>query len=89
MFNSYKTNTLEYNAGRCTGCAMCWTVCPHGVFAEGKKAKLVDQEACMECGACALNCPADAITVESGVGCAAAMIKAALTGSKEISCDCS
>lgn len=89
MFNSYKTNSLEYNAERCTGCAMCWTVCPHSVFAEGNKARLVNHEACMECGACALNCPAGAISVESGVGCAAAMIKAALTGRKEVSCDCS
>jgi hypothetical protein len=42
----------------------------------------------MECGACQLNCPVEAIKVESGVGCAAAMIKAALTGSKEATCGC-
>jgi hypothetical protein len=40
----------------------------------------------MECGACFLNCPAEAIEVESGVGCAEAMIRAALTGKPE-SCD--
>ncbi len=89
MFNSYKINTLQYMSELCIGCAMCWEVCPHGVFAEGKTAQLVKQEACMECGACALNCPTNAIIVQSGVGCAAAMIKAALTGSKEESCDCS
>ena len=32
----------------------------------------------MECGACALNCPVQAIEVQSGVGCAWAMISAAL-----------
>jgi ferredoxin len=40
----------------------------------------------MECGACQVNCPTNAISVESGVGCAAAMILAALTGKKEATC---
>ena len=26
-------NTLRYNASRCINCGMCYTVCPHGVFA--------------------------------------------------------
>ena len=88
MFNSYKTNTLQYAPELCIGCAMCWTVCPHGVFAEGKEAQLIRPEACMECGACSLNCPTHAIAVQSGVGCAAAMIQAALKGKDVDSCEC-
>jgi Fe-S-cluster-containing hydrogenase component 2 len=66
---------------------MCSVVCPHRVFSHGeKKAQLVRSEACMECGACQLNCPVNAIAVESGVGCAAAMIRAALSGKKEVTC---
>jgi len=42
----------------------------------------------MECGACQRNCPPGAITVESGVGCAAAMIRAALMGRVEATCGC-
>lgn len=82
--NSYLTNTLQYEPGLCSGCGLCIAVCPHGVFAQnGRVAQLVRPEACMECGACQLNCPTGAIRVESGVGCAYAMIRAALTGRKD------
>ena len=79
--NAYVTNTLEYDSGKCSGCGMCCTVCPHGVFRMGEAtARLANPERCMECGACSLNCPTGAIFVESGVGCAAAMMRAALLG---------
>ncbi len=77
-------NTLRYDPALCIGCGMCIAVCPHGVFAEdGRVVRLARWEACMECGACQLNCPTGAIAVESGVGCASAMIMAALTGKAE------
>jgi NAD-dependent dihydropyrimidine dehydrogenase PreA subunit len=80
-------NTLEYFEEKCTGCRLCTMVCPHGVFEmDGKVARVVRRDACMECGACMLNCPSEAIAVDSGVGCAAAMIYAALTGREEPTC---
>jgi NAD-dependent dihydropyrimidine dehydrogenase PreA subunit len=80
-------NTLQYDQELCVGCGMCSMVCPHGVFSmNGRVAQLAHPEACMECGACQRNCLTGAITVESGVGCAAAMIHAALTGKKEVTC---
>lgn len=93
MKTTLKVNTLLYYPKLCTNCGMCSIVCPHGVFAAGEKvALLVNRKACMECGACQLNCKSGAIKVESGVGCAAAMIHAALSGQKEPacgpSCDC-
>jgi formate hydrogenlyase subunit 6/NADH:ubiquinone oxidoreductase subunit I len=42
----------------------------------------------MECGACQNNCPADAISVGAGVGCAQAVINGFLRGT-EPDCDCS
>ncbi|TEU10516.1 MAG: 4Fe-4S ferredoxin [Anaerolineales bacterium] len=84
MFSVSVSNTLQYDPELCISCEMCSLVCPHAVFAmNGRVAQLVCPEACMECGACQLNCPTGAITVESGVGCAAAMIYASLTGKKE------
>ena len=81
--------TLFFIAEKCIGCEKCVEVCPHGVFEmEGRKSRLAYKNACMECGACALNCPTKAIMVNPGVGCAEAIIKGWLTG-KEPSCDCS
>lgn len=77
-------NTLEYVSDLCIGCEMCVMVCPHGVFRmNGKVVHIARYEACMECGACQFNCPTGAILVDSGVGCAAAMIRSALTGKEE------
>jgi len=82
-----ETNTLEYSPELCINCGMCSTVCPHAVFAPGEhSALLVRPEACMECGACQRNCPTEAIFVDSGVGCAAAMIAAALGGKSDPTC---
>ena len=88
MLRASELNTLQYDAELCIGCEMCIVVCPHAVFGmNGRVAQYSRPEACMECGACQLNCPTGAISVDSGVGCAAAMIRAALTGRKDPTCD--
>ena len=67
--------TLELDRDACSGCGMCEEVCPHQVFSlSDDKARIADRDRCMECGACRTNCPADAIRVDSGVGCAAGLI---------------
>ena len=76
--------TLELDRERCTGCGMCATVCPHGVFdVAGGRAEIMDRDACMECGACAANCPAEAIRVRPGVGCATGILYARLRSKAE------
>jgi len=58
-------------------------VCPHGVFETvNGKVGITDRDLCMECGACARNCPFGAIRVEQGVGCAAAILIGLLTGTE-------
>ncbi|MFO7627707.1 MAG: mercury methylation ferredoxin HgcB [Candidatus Fermentibacteraceae bacterium] len=82
--------SLRLDPSKCNGCRMCETVCPHEVFAvSGGKCSVVEQDSCMECGACAMNCPTGALTVSAGVGCAAAFINS-MTGVKGVcDCDCS
>lgn len=75
--------TLQFNSDRCTGCGRCLEVCPHRVFQrQDGKVMLADRDACMECGACARNCAFGAISVEQGVGCAAAVIVGFFTGTE-------
>lgn len=85
-------STLQLDSTRCIGCGQCREVCPHAVFAlekngAAKKVAVVNKDACMECGACAMNCPTEAITVRAGVGCAWAIAKGLLTGSAP-TCGC-
>ena len=80
--------TLDLDPAKCNGCRMCTIVCPHAVFAlRDKRAVIVRRDRCMECGACALNCQAGAITVRSGVGCAAGILNGLIRGT-EPTCDC-
>jgi NAD-dependent dihydropyrimidine dehydrogenase PreA subunit len=73
--------SLAIDDGKCVSCGICIDVCPHGVLAFGEGRVRVDAiERCMECGACAMNCPTGALTVDSGVGCAYAVIRGALQG---------
>jgi NAD-dependent dihydropyrimidine dehydrogenase PreA subunit len=68
-------HSLVLDPARCNGCDRCEEVCPHGVFClVRRKAVITNREECMECGACAMNCPTGAIEVSSGVGCAVAII---------------
>ena len=82
-------STLNYVTEKCVGCGRCTEVCPHGVFEiVESKARVVDKDSCMECGACALNCMASALEVNAGTGCATAIIMSWFTG-KEPECGCS
>ena len=80
--------TLKLDQEKCVGCGMCLVVCPHEVLSMNNgHVRIEKRDLCMECGACARNCPTDAVTVRAGVGCAAAVINAAL-GRNASSCCC-
>lgn len=80
--------TLKFDPEKCTGCGRCVEVCPHGVFElKDKKVSAAHADRCMECGACAINCAFRAVTVNAGVGCAAAVINGMLRGTEPV-CGC-
>jgi len=81
--------TLSLDRDKCKGCGICLDVCPHEVFSlKESKIEIVDRDACMECGACARNRAFGALSVDAGVGCAAAVILGFLKGTKN-TCACS
>ena len=42
---------------------------PCRIHHEHGRVRIENRDACMECGACAMNCPTEALTVQAGVGC--------------------
>ena len=81
-------STLKLDTELCTGCGVCVLVCPNEVFEMNHhKARINDINDCMACGACELNCRFGALSVKSGVGCAAGVLNGLLNNT-EPSCDC-
>ncbi len=80
-------STIELDRAKCNGCQMCMTVCPHPVFASSNRAvEIVEPDRCIECGACVMNCPEGALSVNPGVGCASAILKGWITRSRSSCC---
>lgn len=80
---------ITYERDKCTRCGTCFDVCPQLTIDWGSDGFPVQARPhdCMECGACAMNCPADAVHVEAGVGCFSALVNETLFGKKE-GCGC-
>ncbi|MEQ8790591.1 MAG: ferredoxin family protein [Pirellulaceae bacterium] len=53
----------------CVGCKYtdCVVVCPCDCFHEGEKMLYIDPDECVDCDACAVECPVDAIFQEDNV----------------------
>ncbi len=89
-----ETAVLQLTVEKCIGCGNCELVCPHRIFSiQDGKARIIDQNACMECGACVTNCPTGAIFVnpDDGCGCATYIINswiARVRGKAPSGCGC-
>ncbi len=80
--------TIKQNKDNCTNCEICIDVCPREVFTiKNKEVILSNKDKCIECGACVTNCQYGALSVNSGVGCAAAILNGIIKN-QEPSCGC-
>jgi NAD-dependent dihydropyrimidine dehydrogenase PreA subunit len=55
---------IELDSKACKGRAMCWEVCPKNCYVIDvhlHKAVIVLPDACVQCGACVVQCPEDAL----------------------------
>lgn len=55
---------IELSLDACRGRAMCWEVCPKNCYVidtERHKAVIADPDLCVQCGACVVQCPEDAL----------------------------
>jgi 2-oxoacid:acceptor oxidoreductase gamma subunit (pyruvate/2-ketoisovalerate family)/2-oxoacid:acceptor oxidoreductase delta subunit (pyruvate/2-ketoisovalerate family) len=53
------------DAEKCTGCKLCWMVCPDGSIDMVEKKSVINYDYCKGCGICAEQCPVDAILMKS------------------------
>lgn len=56
----------EIDMGKCKGTGECVIVCPVDIFEMGEdgKVKAVYPEKCIQCRACVVACPTEAITLK-------------------------
>ena len=54
----------KVDAGKCTGCGLCVSVCPvDAIKMDAGKAR-VNADVCVECGACVGECPNSALNMD-------------------------
>jgi len=63
--------TVALDADKCEGRAICREVCPKGrleVDSKAHKASIISENECVQCGACIVQCPEDALAFVDGSG---------------------
>jgi NAD-dependent dihydropyrimidine dehydrogenase PreA subunit len=63
--------TVALDADRCQGRAICLEVCPKDCFevdSKAHKASIISENECVQCGACIVQCPEDALAFVDGSG---------------------
>lgn len=69
LTGSYQLNPygeIQINEEACSGCTMCYQVCPRGIFEmdpETQKARLIHTCNCINCNACVNQCPEKCLAI--------------------------
>ena len=53
------------DAGKCTGCLICWKFCPESCVVTTDKVPVMLMDYCKGCAICAAECPQDCIAMVS------------------------
>lgn len=64
---SLRNLQIQFSPEKCTGAWQCYEVCPVGCWTphyDERKAEFHDPDWCIACGACVLQCPEEAISLE-------------------------
>lgn len=59
----WRTFRPSFDREKCTGCLVCYLVCPDGVIRREEGKVAVDYDFCKGCGICAHECRAGAVTM--------------------------
>lgn len=57
---------IQIDEQKCSGCALCYEVCPKGVYeidSSSHKARIIRGEDCVNCGACVRQCPEQCLKI--------------------------
>jgi len=57
---------IQIDEQKCSGCALCYEVCPRGVYEidfASRKARIIRGEDCVNCGACVRQCPEQCLKI--------------------------
>lgn len=58
---SWRTQRPALDVEKCTGCMICWKLCPEPAIEPTAGKITIHLDTCKGCGVCAHECPVDAI----------------------------
>jgi pyruvate ferredoxin oxidoreductase delta subunit len=61
LTGNWRTLRPIIHAEQCTGCNICWKLCPEACVDLSEKVPVIDMDYCKGCGVCVAECPAKCV----------------------------